>query len=104
MGEDKILNLVIDQLVRLFGPSAKNVSSVLYKDWATDSETAVDEDFNPLRDFPIYSEPPKVGGWEKKIIFGGTETNSQYGGHLEGALLSAEQAVSKIINLKNTLS
>ncbi|MEB2277746.1 FAD-dependent oxidoreductase [Bacillus sp. ILBB4] len=104
LGEDKILNLVIDQLARLFGPSAKNVSSILYKDWATDSETAVDEDFNPLRDFPAYGEPPKVGGWEKKIIFAGTETNSQYGGHLEGALLSAKQAVSEITNLKNRFS
>ncbi|MBT2724195.1 FAD-dependent oxidoreductase [Bacillus sp. ISL-46] len=102
LGEDKILELVIDQLVRLFGPSAKNdVSSILYKDWSTDLETAVEEDFNPLRDFPIYGKPPQRGIWEKKIIFAGTETNSQFGGHLEGALQSAEQAVFEIINLNN---
>lgn len=103
LGEDKILNLVIDQFVRLFGPSAKNISSILYKDWAIDSETAVYEDFNPLRDFPLYGEPRKEGVWKKKVIFAGTETNSQYGGHLEGALLSAERAVSEIIKYKNTL-
>lgn len=101
LGEDKVLKLVIDQLVRLFGPSAKNVSSILYKDWSKDCETAVEEDFNPLRNYPSYGQPPKVGVWEKKTIFAGTETNSPYGRHLEGALQSAEQAVFEITNLNN---
>ncbi|WP_436371551.1 flavin monoamine oxidase family protein [Cytobacillus sp. BC1816] len=101
LGEDEILKLVIDQLVRLFGPDANKVSSILYKDWSGDFETAVEEDSNPLRDFPVYGKPPQGGVWENKIIFAGTETNSQYGGHLEGALQSAEQAVFEITNLKN---
>jgi monoamine oxidase len=54
LGEDKVLKLVIDQLVRLFGTSGQNVSAILYKDWANDSETAVEEDLDPLRDFPSY--------------------------------------------------
>lgn len=97
LGEDKVLKLVIDQLVRLFGPSAKNAKAMLYKDWSIDSDTAVEEDLDPLRDFPSYGQPPVSGVWEKRIIFAGTETNLQYGGHLEGALLAAEQAVSEII-------
>ncbi|MEH7442955.1 FAD-dependent oxidoreductase [Bacillus sp. JJ1122] len=101
LGESKISNLIIDQLVRLFGTSARNVRAILYKDWSRDSETAVEEDLEPLRDFPSYGQPPKAGIWEKKIIFAGTETNSQYGGHLEGALLSAEQAVFKITNFND---
>jgi monoamine oxidase len=101
LGEDKILKLVIDQLVRLFGPLAQNVSAILYKDWSQDSETAVEEDFDPLREFPSYGQPPKAEVWEKKIIFAGTETNSQFGGHLEGALQSAEQAVFEMIHLNN---
>lgn len=101
LGEDKILKLVIDQLIRLFGPSAQNVSAILYKDWSRDAETAVEEDFDPLREFPMYGRPLQGGVWEKKIIFAGTETNSQYGGHLEGALQSAEQAVFEIMNLNN---
>ncbi|MBP2242943.1 monoamine oxidase [Cytobacillus eiseniae] len=98
LGEEKLVKMVIDQFVRLFGPSAKNVSSILYKDWASDVETAVEEDFHPLKDFPVYGKPPQEGIWDKKIIFAGTETNSQFGGHLEGALLSAEQAVLEITN------
>lgn len=100
LGEEEILKLVIDQLVRLFGPSAKNVSAIFYKDWSVESETAVAEDLEPLRDFPRYGQPPKAGIWDKKIIFAGTEANAAFGGHLEGALQSAEQAVSEIINLK----
>ncbi|MED4206928.1 flavin monoamine oxidase family protein [Neobacillus mesonae] len=101
LSEDEIFKLVIDQLVRLFGFEAQNVSAIFYKDWAKDSETAVEEDLDPLRDFPSYGQPLKAGIWEKKIIFAGTETNSQFGGHLEGALQSAEQAVFKIVNLNN---
>lgn len=92
---------VIDKLVMLFGTSAQNVRTILYKDWSRGSETAVEEDLGPIRDFPSYGQPPKSEVWEKKIIFAGTETNSQYGGHLEGALLSAEQAALEVTKLNN---
>ena len=98
LSKDEILDLVTDQLVRLFGPSAKNTSSILYKDWAEESDTAVAEDLAPLMNFPSYGPPPNTGIWEKKIFFAGTEVSSQYGGHLEGALQSAKQAVTDIIN------
>ncbi|KMY53819.1 amine oxidase [Bacillus sp. FJAT-27231] len=101
LGEDEILKLVIDQLARLFGPEAQNVRAILYKDWAKDSETAVEDDLEPLKDFPSYGPPPKAGIRGKKIIFAGTETNSQFGGHLEGALQSAEKAAFEIMNLNN---
>ncbi|EKN66931.1 amine oxidase [Neobacillus bataviensis LMG 21833] len=99
MGQDKILNLVADQLVKLFGSEAKNAKAILYKDWSSDTETTVKEDLSPLKNYQSYGQPPVEGVWEKKLIFAGTETNSQYSGHLEGALQSAEQAVFKIINL-----
>ncbi|WP_062109782.1 flavin monoamine oxidase family protein [Bacillus niameyensis] len=102
LGKDNLLKLVKDQFVRLFGPAAENTKAILYKDWAEDSETAVEEDLEPLRDFPKYGTPPKAGIWEKKIIFAGTETSSQFGGHLEGALQSAEQAVFELVNWNNS--
>lgn len=101
LGEDRVRKLVIDQLVRLFGTSAQNVKAILYKDWSTDSETAVEADLDPLKDFPSYGKPLISGVWDRKIIFAGTESNSQFGGHLEGALLAAEQAVIEIANLNN---
>ncbi|WP_406944158.1 flavin monoamine oxidase family protein [Halobacillus sp. SY10] len=101
MGEDQVLQLVIDQLVRLFGTSAQNVRAILYKDWSKDSETAAEEDLEPLRDFPSYGLPQNTGVWEKKIIFAGTEADSESGGHLDGALLAAEKAVNEINILNN---
>ncbi|MEH7097115.1 FAD-dependent oxidoreductase [Neobacillus vireti] len=99
MGQDKILKLVSNQLVKLFGSEAKNLRAIFYKDWSSDSETAVEEDYSPLRNYQSYGQPSVEGVWEKKLIFAGTETNSQSSGHLEGALQSAEQAVFEIINL-----
>lgn len=98
MGQDKVVELVSDQLVKLFGNEAKNAQAILYKDWAIDAETAVEEDSSPFKNYMSYGQPPAAGVWEKKVVFAGTETNSQYSGHLEGALQSAEQAVFKIIH------
>ncbi|EGG31861.1 flavin monoamine oxidase family protein [Paenibacillus sp. HGF5] len=96
LGQEELKKRVVGQLVRMFGPSAHQVSDFLYKDWSEDDETAVEEDFNPLLNYPEYGQPSVAGGWEKKVFFAGTETNSQFGGHLEGALRSAEKAVSEI--------
>ncbi len=99
LGEEKIRQLVIDQLTRIFGPSAEKPISLLYKDWSNDRETAVTEDAQQLLDFPNYGLPPSAGIWERKLIFSGTETVSKHGGHLEGALQSAEHAVLEILAL-----
>lgn len=94
LGEERILSLVTEQLVRLFGPSAEKPVSLLYKDWASDPPTADDEDLEPLRSFPNYGPIPT---WKEKILFAGTENSPEQGGHLEGALVSAERAVDEIL-------
>lgn len=100
LGEEKVLQLVVEQLVRLFGPSAENVSALLYKDWSNDSCTALKEDAEPLRDYPRYGPLGRVESWGNKIMFAGTETAaSEHGGHLEGALQSSERAVSELMEL-----
>lgn len=102
LGEEKVLKLVVDQLTRLFGPSAEKPISLLYKDWSSDPDTAVDDDAKPLKTFPNYGRPTSAGAWAKKIIFAGTETSSEHGGHLEGALRSAERAVFEVFDLYKT--
>ncbi|TLS36797.1 flavin monoamine oxidase family protein [Pseudalkalibacillus caeni] len=99
LGKERVLQLVVDQLTRLFGSSAEKPISLLYKDWSTDSDTAVDEDARPLTDFPNYGQPASNGAWENKLMFAGTETSLEHGGHLEGALRSAERAVSEVMKL-----
>ncbi|WP_028784435.1 flavin monoamine oxidase family protein [Thalassobacillus devorans] len=99
LGEEKIHKLVVDQLVRLFGPSAEKPISLLYKDWSSDADTAVADDSTPLINFPDYGRPESAHAWDKRVIFAGTETSPAHGGHLEGALRSAERAYNEIITL-----
>ena len=101
LGQKKVMKLVSDQLVKLFGKEAENPQAILYKDWASDSETAVQEDASPFKNYKSYGQPPVAGLWERKLAFAGTETNAEYSGHLEGALESAEQAVIKIFQSNN---
>lgn len=102
LGEEKVRQLVINQLTRLFGASAEKPISLFYKDWATDLDTAVEDDTEPLADFPDYGRLPSTGAWDNKIIFAGTETSAESGGHLEGALHSSVRAVSKVLELNKT--
>ncbi|CEG21292.1 Putrescine oxidase [Planococcus massiliensis] len=97
MGQEKVIRLVESQLVKLFGKEAENPLAILYKDWASDSETAVEEDSSPFKNYSSYGQPPAAGSWDEKVVFAGTETNAQFSGHLEGALQSAEQAVFKVV-------
>lgn len=97
LGENSLLKSVQEQLTRLFGPLAENNIALLYKDWSSDPETSVAEDADPLRDYPRYGLPAGLQSWSNKIFFAGTETTSVQGGHLEGALQSADRAVSELL-------
>lgn len=99
LGEENVLRLVVEQLTRLFGPSAENLGALLYKDWSSDPDTAADEDTEPLQYYPEYGPLADIESWGMKIIFAGTETAFEQGGHLEGSLRSAERAASEIVKL-----
>lgn len=99
IGEKRILELVVDQLTRFYGTEAAKPISLLYKDWSIDKETAAHGDLELLTDFPLYGLPTDLEDWQHKIIFAGTETSTESGGHLEGALQSAERAVSEVLSI-----
>ncbi|MDZ5712802.1 flavin monoamine oxidase family protein [Jeotgalibacillus haloalkalitolerans] len=102
IGEEKVKTLVKDQFERLYGREAGQPVALLYKDWATDTDTAADEDALPLTDFPQYQpqRPFDVKDpWHHTLFFAGTETSSGSGGHLEGAIRSAERVAASIIKL-----
>ncbi|UYZ22389.1 flavin monoamine oxidase family protein [Mesobacillus jeotgali] len=99
LGKDRVIQLVLDQLTRLFGPTAGMPIELLYKDWSIDPDTAVKEDAQPLKSFPEYGLPEGKSSWGKRVIFAGTETAPGHGGHLEGALRSAEVAASEVMGI-----
>ncbi|WP_301108435.1 NAD(P)/FAD-dependent oxidoreductase [Sporosarcina sp.] len=99
LSKDKILELAVNQLTRMYGPAAEKPVAMLYKDWAIDSATAVADDAKPLTAFPAYGLPLSADAWGKTLQFAGTETSVYQGGHLEGALRSAERVVSNVASL-----
>ena len=98
-GADRVVESAVSQLTRMYGPAASKPIAVLYKDWSTDSATAIAEDAKPLAEFPTYRLPLGAEVWGKTLQFAGTETAAYQGGHLEGALRSAERAVSNVMSL-----
>ena len=81
------------QLVRLFGPEAKNPKRLHVKDWAFDPYTATYHDRKPLHAHPNYGLPSVLSGlWDETLVFGGSEVAPTFGGFLEGALEAAEYA------------
>lgn len=99
LGEKEVLNRVNEQLIRLFGPSAANSVALLYKDWARDSDSSAEEDSEPLREYPMYGAIPELSDTRPPLFFAGTETSPHQGGHLEGALYSAERAAAEVLEL-----
>ncbi|MCL1629947.1 FAD-dependent oxidoreductase [Roseibaca sp. V10] len=78
----------VAQLARLFGPDAGNPTDVIFKDWSADHATATPADRTPPASHPRYRAIPRT----ERVIFAGSETASEDGGFLEGALAAAEAA------------
>lgn len=86
------------QLVRLFGPDATSPRKIEIKDWAFDPMTATSDDHAPLAAHPRYGMPSALRGlWDGTLLVGGTETASEFGGFLEGALEAAETAFQALV-------
>jgi monoamine oxidase len=99
LGVQKIEQLVLEQLTRLFGSKAANPIEFMYYDWARERSIASAADFEmPVR----YTEPIKLSNEEitlqKKIFFAGTELANEHNGYLEGALISSERVANLLLN------
>lgn len=96
LDRDELNRRVIHQLVRLFGEEARQPRDVLYVDWSSDRHTATVQDGEPLTDFPVFEPIALDPVWEGRLSLAGTETDSLFGGHIEGALRSAERVVEQL--------
>jgi monoamine oxidase len=87
------------QLGRLFGPQVAQPIDLILKDWAQDVLTAVPRDQAPLSQHPEYGLPEALSHLcDGRLLLGSTETASQFGGYLEGALEAAERCIGQILN------
>jgi len=91
--EETIKNLVIKQLIKLFGNEAQYFENIFYKDWSQDFHTVTEGDKLNIESFPSYGPSPQH---LSHILFSGTEFDEEHGGHIEGALSSANQTFKKI--------
>ena len=98
LGEERLRELAVAQLERLFGKAAGKPLAVIHKDWAQDPYTATADDFEPPNEYPAYGIPS--GGedlWDGQLIFAGSETSNEHPGYLEGALSAAARAADSIL-------
>jgi monoamine oxidase len=95
IGEGRLVQACLAQLVRLFGPQATKPQATLFKDWASDPLTATVDDRRG-GDHPYPDPRPWISGaWAKRVSLGGSETSATDPGYLAGALDAATRAANE---------
>jgi monoamine oxidase len=95
--QERLTEAILKQLALLFGDPASQPSTFFYQDWARERFTATAYDQPPMHQHPVYRPPADQAAiWDKTVLFAGTETAIEQGGYLEGALVTAEQAVKRL--------
>jgi monoamine oxidase len=91
---DQLIEHCLGQLQRLFGEASQNPIDIQIKDWSQDRLITTELDLNTVARHPDYPGNLPRNLWENKLILAGTEVARQHGGYLEGALESANEAIS----------
>jgi monoamine oxidase len=95
--KEQLTEAILQQLALLFGDAAAQPAAFFYQDWARERFTATTNDQPPMHQHPLYRPPAdKAAIWNETVLFVGTETAVEQGGYLEGALVTAEQAVKRL--------
>jgi len=91
---EQLITICKEQLNRLFGDVSQNIKDIQIMDWSTDVFTASEIDTKTTAHHPQYPASASRSLANGNIILAGTETAIEHGGYLEGALESAELALS----------
>jgi len=94
LGRKRLIEHCLSQLQRLFGEASQNIIDIQIKDWSQDRLITTDEDLNSAARHPDYPGNLPRNLWENNLILAGTEVARLNGGYLEGALESADEAIS----------
>jgi len=94
LGRQQLIEHCLSQLQRLFGEASQNTIDIQIKDWSQDRLITTDTDLNTVARHPDYPGNLPRYLWDNKLILAGTEVARQHGGYLEGALESADEAIT----------
>ncbi len=94
---EKLHELALEQLERLFGYKAASPLEAMIRDWSKERETATQRDNAPLTHHPHYGFPTSLHQLESNgIFFAGSELAATSGGFLEGALEAGRAACHRL--------
>jgi len=84
------------QMKRLFAGKSELISNIYFINWKDERFSSSKHDAKGLSEHPKYGL--RLGHFDNKLLFMGTETAYEEGGYLEGAVNSAKEAVEKLLN------
>lgn len=93
--QQQLTDACLAQLQRLFGEASQNPLHIMLKDWSQDADTSTDSDMVGNMQHPHYPEDVPRCFWNGDLVLAGTEVARQHAGYLEGALESADDAISE---------
>ena len=91
---EQLINACLAQLQRLYGDESRNTVNIVVKDWSQETYTTTKLDLTLPMHHPQYPDDIPRSFWNKKLILAGTEVAREHGGYLEGALESADEAIT----------
>ena len=95
IGVNRLHELTIAQLVRLFGPQAATPVTIATVDWALERFTCTEADLLPDCALDKRSQG-QLFLWSQNLLFTGSELAPEHAGYLEGALSAAESSVAML--------
>lgn len=98
LGDERLTEACLAQLVRMFGGEAASPRATLLKDWAADPCTATVDD-RVATGHPVPGPAPWVTGpWAERLILAGSETSPVEPGYLAGAVVAARTAATAVLD------
>lgn len=96
LGEERLKQACLGQLVRLFGDQASSPRAIFIKDWANEPLTAAALDQTPTGHPEPFTGPWSGATWRDVLTLAGSETSPVDPGYLSGAVTAGRAAAEAV--------